>query len=514
MILVGTTWLLTKARGPFWLGDNFDPEYAYLCSSINLSYLQPIWHVDHPGTTMQLLGALVFRVVYGVIGPPHSGLRAEVLANPEYYLRWVQGVAAGFNILMVWFLGRLVFRKTRKLAPSLALQAAPFSSGLLLYQGFARVSPEPLLLLMTLALIAVLIVFQFSETKTTTTLAGSRVILLFALISGTALATKVTFAPLCLIPWLLLPGRRRKVAYLVGTFGFFGAFTFPIWGNYRRMLSWLFAVFAHSGIYGGGPVQIVDAASYFANLRSLLLSPSVFSVVLVVGVIVIVTSYAVPQVRSKSMAQRRFHLLQVVIAAQMASALVVAKHWTGGRWHYMLPATALSGTVLVFLWAYLRWLQIELRLEFKGQCWLAIGLALVWMSACTMDFLATYRRLRESRDSLLAVGQFIEGHFPKYDRIYSYRSSSIPFALEFGNHFSGGLQSSDLDRLYPNLYSYDIWQKSFFDHETPISFRDLLNRSHGKIVFQGWPELSVPGHPLTEVFHSQGESVYLLQAAP
>jgi hypothetical protein len=86
--------------------------------------------------------------------------------------------------------------------------------------------------------------------------------------------------------------------------------------------------------------------------------------------------------------------------------------------------------------------------------------------------------------------------------------------LEFGNHFSGGLQSSDLDRLYPNLYSYDIWQKSFFDHETPISFRDLLNRSHGKIVFQGWPELSVPGHPLTEVFHSQGESVYLLQAAP
>lgn len=53
-----------KDRGPFWLGTNFDPAYTYLLNSLRLAGLQPPKHVDHPGTTVHSVGAVLLRLVH------------------------------------------------------------------------------------------------------------------------------------------------------------------------------------------------------------------------------------------------------------------------------------------------------------------------------------------------------------------------------------------------------------------------------------------------------------------
>jgi hypothetical protein len=51
--------VLTKHHGPYFLRNNFDPDYNYLLNSLSLLKLQTPRHTDHPGTTLQLLGAVV-----------------------------------------------------------------------------------------------------------------------------------------------------------------------------------------------------------------------------------------------------------------------------------------------------------------------------------------------------------------------------------------------------------------------------------------------------------------------
>jgi hypothetical protein len=50
--------ILRSYHGPYYLGYNSDPAYAYLLNSLNILNGVPPGHTDHPGTTVQLLGAV------------------------------------------------------------------------------------------------------------------------------------------------------------------------------------------------------------------------------------------------------------------------------------------------------------------------------------------------------------------------------------------------------------------------------------------------------------------------
>src|SRR5262245_51688104 len=56
-----TVLALKEARGPFWYGKNSDPDYAYLFNSLVVAQVRSPGHIDHPGTTLQVFGALVLR---------------------------------------------------------------------------------------------------------------------------------------------------------------------------------------------------------------------------------------------------------------------------------------------------------------------------------------------------------------------------------------------------------------------------------------------------------------------
>ena len=52
---------LHAIAGSYYLSGIFDPEYVYLLNSLNLLNIQPPSHTDHPGTTLQIFGAIVIR---------------------------------------------------------------------------------------------------------------------------------------------------------------------------------------------------------------------------------------------------------------------------------------------------------------------------------------------------------------------------------------------------------------------------------------------------------------------
>src|SRR5437868_10432137 len=48
--------------GPFYLGSNSDPSYFYFYNFLSLCEGQSCKFVDHPGTTLDMLGAVVTKL--------------------------------------------------------------------------------------------------------------------------------------------------------------------------------------------------------------------------------------------------------------------------------------------------------------------------------------------------------------------------------------------------------------------------------------------------------------------
>src|SRR3989338_8023218 len=83
-IVAVSAFFFRQAAGPYWLGPNFDPSYIYLMNSMYLlDGITPIF-VDHPGTTVELLGAAVIKCL--TFGLTSAQRLDRVITDPEYLL--------------------------------------------------------------------------------------------------------------------------------------------------------------------------------------------------------------------------------------------------------------------------------------------------------------------------------------------------------------------------------------------------------------------------------------------
>jgi hypothetical protein len=135
LMIVLTTLYLNKARGPYWLGMNYDPAYMYLLNSLNVARMKNVGHIDNPGTPLQVAGAVVMRIVHFISNHPKDDLQAHVLKNPEIYLAIMNKVFLGLNTLMLIIMGIVTFWITKDVMISLILQSSPFFSGSTLIYG-------------------------------------------------------------------------------------------------------------------------------------------------------------------------------------------------------------------------------------------------------------------------------------------------------------------------------------------------------------------------------------------
>src|SRR5688572_3806353 len=124
LVLHGT---FVHARGPYYLAPYLDPDYAYLCNSLNLAIGKPPYHVHHPGTSVQALGAAVITIAH-----PFSSKGEKiqaVITRSEQHLALINFFFAALYAVSLVLVGITVWRSTGKWEPALLLQGSPFLLG-------------------------------------------------------------------------------------------------------------------------------------------------------------------------------------------------------------------------------------------------------------------------------------------------------------------------------------------------------------------------------------------------
>jgi hypothetical protein len=485
--------LLKSARGPYWHCINMDPEYTYLINSLNFSQGLPIAHQDHPGTTVQVAGSWILKSFH--LFRDASPLPEDVLKNPEVYLEIMNRIFLGLTIFLVFLAGWIGFRKAGEKSFALLLQSSPFfSTAILLSAG--RMNPEPFLLWISFAIVLVIVYFRAKAPQES----YKGYVCLFAALCGLGIATKVTFLPMTLLPLFILPTLYLRSSFVVLTVAFFLGFTSPILSSYHSVMEWFGRLFMHSELYGTGSPTIIDLQVYLSNIKHLHRSELVFFVVLYTALLTWVVEYHSSR-KNPTSARKDFQILSGVIACQLASVILVAKHFAPGKEYYLLPALALSGLVFG--------LVLEHRKPTKI---LVTAVLVIFGIVRAYDTLDAYRHLETAKREGLRAFRHAE-RMSEYAKVYYPCASAPQYALRYGTTaWSSNRHAAVLAQLYPGAYFYDIMTQQYFDWNDQINLDRIWAESDGHVIFQGTP-LDMQRRPpgLADMFGGHYETLYRLE---
>jgi hypothetical protein len=521
-MMVFTTLYLNKAKGPYWVGMNCDPDYTYMLNALNLARMKKIGHVDHPGTTVQVAEAIILRSVHFLNFFSKHDLQNDVLKNPEFYLSVVNKVFLGLNTLMLMILGIGIYCLSKNLPLSIIVQFSPFlpSTHAAYLFCLTGVRPESFLFLASLLFAFIIIIYAYKDTEklryfisnniyTKRFSPDSLLMIFFAVVSGFGLATKFSFIPLLVIPLIVLPSYKRKIKFILGTSLSFVFFTLPILKEYRKVFEWLFSIGTHAGPHGTGAGKIVDLNMFMSNIKSMFYIEKFFIFILFFSMCILAIGYVFPWFRKASFKNVHFKLLLGVCLAQILGLAMVSKVSTRWEFHYLLPVSSLSGISLMLIVLCMRQLFYGYKsgltdaLTKQRFRHVIFNLDSRLLLVIIIPFLF-YARKNEIRDvynwksqvksQCLSVHGKAESDYKDYAKIYYLGSSSPAFALRLGSDPSYAITYSDnvkkdnsevFKKLYPDVYFYLIFDGKFYNWDNEIPFEEILSRHGKKIIFQG-----------------------------
>jgi hypothetical protein len=408
-LLVAVGLCLTSAQGPYFLGRNFDPDYPYLLNGLSLAQAKPPVHIDHPGTTMQMLIAVGLRAVHAA-RRSSPAFEEDVLAHPEVYLRLINAVLILLAAAAMFIAGRMAAMAAGSLWAGLLVESSVFwfPSALL---ALGRVTPEPLLLCLSMVYVAI---FMTPELQPRRAVAAG---IVFAL--GTV--AKVTFLPLAALA-AVIPGWKNKSRFVCAAAVTGLVCLLPALPQWRRMLGWFLALLTHSGSYGAGPRGLPDWRTWFASVRELASSEPFFLVWM--GLLL----WAVP---ARAHGLRR--LGWAALAGTLVQLIMVAKQ---PRPHYLLPAFALL--------ALAAWVAVRETGVAKIAA-VAVTLSLAWTGWTITKWESRTTAYREEVRRLDDAARALPGCL----MVGYYRSSAPTFGLMFGDLYAGFAHASVLGKLHP-----------------------------------------------------------------
>jgi hypothetical protein len=433
ILFVAAALLLRRAGGAFWEWHIADPSYFYLFDALHIARFEPPGQSFHPGTPVQLLGALVLRLAH----PLASGaeIAADVFADPEAHLRLIGNVLLGLNAFALLVAGLVARAATGNLALALFLQAAPFLSMVILKNAY-HVKPESLLIAVALALAVLVLAAGRAWTREED---RRRLAVLFGVVTGLGVATKLTAAPLFLLPLFLVGGARAIALYAVSAVAAFALFTLPAWPNFAKVSEFTVNTLARSGAYGGGAGFVVDLATYPRDAIGVASRPVVF-LQLVFGAAALLIagwrrrrSLAVPAFESRALAG-----LALAILAQV---LAVAKQPTA---NYMVPAYMLLPLAAILFYRFvagLGWGHETVRRRTRTT------VAVLLIALIAAQALAVRRQYVDLAGKRAEAAKVENGLFAACTRIYFFAASSPSFALFLGDWWTGSRQGTQVAGL-------------------------------------------------------------------
>lgn len=498
-----------------WSGFSFqrnnfpnDPEYIYLMNALCICDGQSVGHIDNPGTTLMQIGAGTIAIKHLIFNPDNNTLVEQVLKNPDVYIEATRKVIVVLNVLMLMFLGCIVFRKTGSVWIALLIQISTFLSVYILDTIWGKLSPEPLLFFMTGLYVSLALRFYHDENKR-----HWKYVILFALITGAGLATKATFLPLFILPLFIISSVKRKLYYLLGVIPSFVLFTIPAIPEYDRMFFWFRDMISHSGIYGNGEKGLIDTKTYFPNILSILSFFPGFAVILVTGIL---TLGAVFFSGKREIVAQELKYLGGLLTTFVVGILLVAKHYGGN--HYLIPVLLLSGLTLFVL------LRITGKLFSSEAIKTYLAPVAVFIFAVFIlwnhpgQMIVSNRQYREASVEIDSANLWVSQNYGQYTPVNFYIYSINKFTgLKFGNDFAKGKLLSHLKKMFPKTYFYELSTNSYFNWNLKTSLSDIIETNGNKILLMNGPsdstqiaEMEKLGFPLINVYKGKSQNIFIL----
>ncbi|MBL8005885.1 MAG: hypothetical protein JNJ56_00010 [Ignavibacteria bacterium] len=455
--------ILRNVQGPYYL-NFYDPSYVYLINSLNMAQLSGfgVGHFDHPGTTVQVLGAFTVRIFH-LIGQVHSDIAADVLSRPEAFLHVENRFFILLNSAALLFLGIFTFRITGNVILSLLIQLTPFTSEEIFY-GLIIVTPDNLLVFTSVFLVALLVYYIFRIDIRSDT--PFYFIILLALVCGFGLDTKLNFLPLFVISFFIVKGFKRKMIFTLLTILFFTVFFFPVISNYDKFLTWIESLFLKSGHYGKGDSTVIDTSTFTGNLFLIFKKDKFFLLIYIFTLITLAVSPVMKLNFSDTARYFRFKkdikLLTVIFLSVNLHIFLVAKHYAQ---YYMIPSFVLSVfnlVLIVFIWSdYLKKYEISLRFN-------AVFLVLILIIS-VQGFLKIYYSYYEGeyqKNEAVRIYEYVRNNYVNDLVIPAFGSANQECALAFGASYAASQKSRYNNILSENQktqFFYNPWSKKLYN---------------------------------------------------
>lgn len=466
-------------RDKDWYGADYDPSYAYLYNALNMARFRQVGHFDHPGTPMQVIGGVVLQVAWMVKPFGGNTLTEAVLKEPEHYLGILNRSVAVLGALTVLIAGLVTRLFTRNIGYALVVQAAPFISGIILYNSFIRISQESVLMMASLAMAVCLLYGYFKQSVQVKWL---------SIISAFGLASKVIFMPLMLLPMLLVESKKLRLEYLKRTVLYFLVFTLPIILLYPRMGWWFIRLFIYSGTYGSGEMNIVDAGSYIHNLTGLLTGQPVYFILYLTTFAAFIVLALIRLFRNLCYDKPATKLLFGIFLVQTIGFLITAKH---PKLAYLLPYQIIAVTAAVIL---IRLIVDALQKASKAPASSVSVASFTGLIMCLGIVMILLKNGLNEKEFLQAGDYNLQYKEAWQTALKAADGGAViginpgpsPIAaMFFGNVYTRDRYSRQLQHLYPNFYIFDSYGKQLINFNYDTLNLAMLSQKHGKIVITG-----------------------------
>ncbi|MDS3861820.1 hypothetical protein RIF25_13505 [Thermosynechococcaceae cyanobacterium BACA0444] len=528
ILFVAFSLLLRDYFMPYWSGNYSDPEYAYLLNSLNiLKFKSPI-HVDHPGTTLQLLGAIVIQVTFIIRSFLSNHYQSytvveSVLKNPEFYLTVINNAILLASFLAIFLLGLVSFALTKNRIISLMLQINPFLWTILIESS--RVRPESLLIPLTQAFVIVLLFYLYHKVENSTQFALS-----LGIILGLGIVTKVTFLPFMLSVFVLRK-LRLQILVVLSTLVTFFLFTTPVITQYHRIFGWLISIATHTGRYGSGEKGFINFSDLPNTFKSLFEQDRLFFTVVFTAFIfsILMTVYKLflqkhhyqwHEELNNLLNDKFYCILICLLGINFIQIAMTIKH---PAIHYLLPSMGLCSLLIIIIGDLLyKELSNTLNsnLLHKISLFFFVAGLVVFVNSLYQNLLITQKIHMNYKDEIQAIHQLIDRNYKNIPHVRYYRCSDREYALKFGNDFAGSQFSNELQSIYPDGLFYNVWSKKYETFSAEVNIDDYKDKS--KIIFHGTPfdtkydsyEKYLPDFDLQKIYEGKYEALYLASSKP
>lgn len=467
--------ILKNIQGPYYL-NFYDPSYVYLINALNLAQGFGVGHFDHPGTTVQLITAIIVKI-YHWISNADSDIVKDVLSRPENYLRVANLVFLFISTITLFTAGIFTYKISNNLFLSFIIQLSPFVSMQIFY-GVIIITPDNFLIFVSICFLTLLIYYLYNATALQS-VTSLKFLLLFSVVCGIGVATKLNFIPLFIIPLILIQNRKNKILFLFFSFVAFLIFVLPAISNYSRFIEWVQRLLVFSGHYGTGSAVVIDSSSFIKNLGSIFIKDNIFfASYLITGVTLICYYFRKNKSPIKSnICQKQSRLLTAIFATINLQVILVAKQYAQ---YYMIPSFMLLMLAL-FLCASL--LSKIFRFRLNTLCIIIITLVSIW-SLWMIIF--SYYEGNGQRFEAIKVGEYIKNNYPDATVISAFGSANSECALAFAVQYAAS-QTDKYNSILTDMQHSHIFYNPWIDQIYTISKSEntkniLLNSK--KIILQ------------------------------